>query len=60
MRGELHLSGGIGGNEGRVETCRDGKWRILCATSDWSKMEAAVICRQLGLNSAGMLESLTM
>lgn len=39
--------------EGRVEICFQGVWGVVFDT-DWSAMDAAVTCQQLGFNTKGM------
>lgn len=41
-------------DEGRVEVCKDMQWSAVCAEG-WGLEEAAVVCRQLGVLSAGKL-----
>ena len=50
--GEIRL---VGGNhtEGRVEICLSDVWGTVCDLM-WNSTEAAVVCRQLGLASAGI------
>ncbi len=39
-----------------VQYCHDGKWHWLCTGGgSWTRVEANVVCRQLGLSGQGML-----
>ncbi len=43
-------------NEEYVQYCHDGKWHSLCAGGgNWTRVEANVVCRQLGHSGQGML-----
>ena len=44
--------------EGRVEYCVGGRWGSVCNYM-WGNPDAAVVCRQLGLNSLGITEKAT-
>ena len=46
--GELRLVGGTNESEGRVEICINNAWGAIC-DSGFTKEEAKVVCRQLGL-----------
>ena len=52
--GKLRLISGekISKNEGRVEICFGGQWGTICDDS-WDYYDAQVVCRQLGLGTAG-------
>ncbi|XP_032675495.1 lysyl oxidase homolog 3A-like [Odontomachus brunneus] len=50
----LRLSGGRVLSEGRIEVkLGDADWGVVCGDS-WSMLEAAVVCRQLGLGYASV------
>ena len=54
--GHIRLAGSSSALEGRVEVCYDGVWGTVCSTL-WHAPDAAVVCRQLGYSSSGMLTS---
>ena len=48
----MRLSGGHNYLEGRVEICMNNEWGTVCDHM-WNDTNAIVVCRQLGLKSAG-------
>ncbi len=52
---EIRLVDGLISTEGRVEVCRNGRWRGICDTN-WNYQDAFVVCRQLGFPATGMYE----
>ena len=46
-RGTLRLTDGLTQYEGRVEIFWDSEWKLIC-NDGWDKMDAVVVCRQLG------------
>ena len=52
--GSLRLIGGVDSSEGRVELCVNDNYGTICDEM-WDTSDAAVVCRQLGLNYEGTL-----
>ena len=50
--GDVRLLQGNTLLEGRVEICQDNVWGTVC-DDGWGNVDAGVVCRQLGLSSAG-------
>ncbi len=50
---EVRLANGDIAQEGRVEVCIDNVWGAVCGV-EWNKIDALIICRQLGLGIGGM------
>lgn len=51
-QGDIRLVGGPRAGEGRVEFCNENLWGTVC-DDGWSRLEAEVVCRQLGLADPG-------
>ena len=55
-QGAIRLVGGASSLEGRVEICRNSAWGTVC-DSGWNTPDATVVCRQLGLSTAGAVST---
>ena len=53
--GDIWLVGGSVPTAGRVEICINGSWGTICLSSYWDSRETAVICKQLGYHSLGIV-----
>ena len=51
VNGEVRLVNGSSDIQGRVEICLDGVFGTVCNEA-WDNADAAVVCRQLGVNSS--------
>ena len=52
---KLSEEGGLFPNEKYIQFCHDGEWHSLCTGGGtWSRVEANVVCRQLGLSGQDM------
>ena len=54
VEGEVRLVGGGHYREGNVEVCRRQQWGRVC-DDEWDEDDSAVVCRQLGLASEGIV-----
>ena len=50
--GDVRLVGTPSNKQGRVEVCANGMWGTVCDRF-WGKMDAKVVCRQLGFPYQG-------
>ena len=50
----IRLANGDITQEGRVEICIDNVWGAVCS-DEWNKIDALIICKQLGLGLGGMV-----
>ena len=55
--GAVSLVSGGTPYEGRVEVCQGGRWGTIC-NDLWTVEDTDVVCRELGLLSSGMYESM--
>ncbi len=53
---QLQLIGSDDPNQGRVEACNFELWGTVCDDS-WDNIDAAVVCKQLGLEYTGDINS---
>ena len=51
--GDVRLLEGSSSLEGRVEFCKESMWGSICQ-NQWDSNDAKVVCRQLGLSTAGL------
>ena len=49
--GEVRLVGGVSASNGLVQICKHGAWGSVCSDDMWDTTDAAVVCRQLGLET---------
>ena len=57
--GMIRLQGGSYSNEGRVEVYCNGQWGTIC-DDGFSSTDARTICKQLGYNSYGNYDHLSL
>ena len=57
--GDIRLMDGSSILEGRIEVCYDGVWGTVCSDF-WEVTDAAVVCRELGFSSSGLLHVLSL
>ena len=53
LSGDVRLAGGENPNEGTVEVCVENRWEGSICDEGWDNADAAVLCRQLGLEGGG-------
>lgn len=51
--GDIRLSAGRNGAEGRLEICSSGSWGTIC-DDFFGNVDAQVACNQLGFGSTGL------